>query len=223
MDTLRDILELLYSAYERFSTIQATSRTWYDVVRVREGWERWAAQQPPGSVAVLEPLEADAAAAARPAPAISEWVERLWLHKPARCRYESGLAGERPDAIIRGDCVHQVSSPPESPGMWFGEMLDPAPLIPYLWLQPLGRAVYAGREAIRVRGVPRRKLAEGISPALLWLSADEYDLLVDAERGVLLRITASMDGAAFAGTELVRVVFDEAIPDSVLTSSGPGE
>jgi hypothetical protein len=132
MDTTRDILELLYSAYERFATVQVTGRTWYDVVRVREGWERWAAQQPPGSVAVLEPLEADAAASARPAPAISEWVERLWLHKPSRCRYESGLAGGRRDAIISGDCLDQISSPPESPGAWLAEMLDPAPLIPYL-------------------------------------------------------------------------------------------
>jgi hypothetical protein len=66
-------------------------------------------------------------------------------------------------------------------------------------------------------------LVDGISPVLLWLSADECDLLVDAERGVILRATVSMDGAAFAGTELVRVVFDEAISDRVFTSSGPDE
>jgi hypothetical protein len=223
MDTIRDVLELLYNAYERFSSVQVTVRTWYDVVRQREGWERWAAQEPPGSVAFLEALEADGATSARLDPAIIEWIERLWLHKPSRCRYESGLAGGRRDEIISGDRLDQISSPPESPGSRIAEMLDPAPLIPFLWLQPLGRAAYAGREAIRVRGLPRRKLVDGIAPALLWLGASEYNLLVDAERGVLLRATASMDDEEFAGSEFVHVVFDEAIPDSVFTFARPEE
>jgi hypothetical protein len=87
-------------------------------------------------------------------------------------------------------------------------MLDPAAIIPYLWLEPLDRTRQAGREAIRVRGLPRREVVEELSPTVLRLGADEYELLVDAERGMFFRYIARLDGKVFAGREVLGVAVD---------------
>ncbi len=93
------------------------------------------------------------------------------------------------------------------------DMLDPVTIIPELWLEPLGRETHAGRGAIHVSGLPRKEMEHDISPAVMWLGADAYSLLVDADRGVLLRCTALLDGAAFAGMEVLSVAFDEALSE----------
>ena len=42
--------------------------------------------------------------------------------------------------------------------------------------------------------------------------ADAYDLALDAERGIVLREAASLDGAEYAVTEMLEVAFDESFP-----------
>ena len=58
--------------------------------------------------------------------------------------------------------------------------LDPSWLISGLWMEPGSRLRYAGREAIRVQAKP---IQEDNSEWYWWEGADEYELLVDVERG----------------------------------------
>ena len=57
--------------------------------------------------------------------------------------------------------------------------------------------------------------------AVLWPGADEYDLLVDADRGILLRSVARLGGVAFAGNEFLDVTFDEDLPPDLFTFRPP--
>lgn len=272
MDTVGDVLTLLYTARQRLSSIQVTVRTRHDVARAREAHDRWTAQIPwtaqqsPESVAMLTEVDDDwplsspppigwvsrlwAALHRRPVrwpagtisvptspggkqPPLSayvEWESRLWMQSPSRWRYEGGPWGSPHSTIVRDEPSERSPDPPDFPDPMLTYMLDPVGIIPELWLEPLGRGVQAGREGIRVRGLPRigpmedARLEMGdISPSVLWLGADEYDVLVDAEHGVLLRCAASMDGEEFNRTEIVSVVFDGPIPDSLLSSSPRAE
>lgn len=42
--------------------------------------------------------------------------------------------------------------------------------------------------------------------------ADELDLIVDRERGVLLRVAVVVDGEELSAIEMTEVAFDEAVP-----------
>ena len=89
-----------------------------------------------------------------------------------------------------------------------------------LELRVEGRAAWAGREAVRlVGGVP----AEGWEylPEPLWWGADEYEVLVDAERGVLLRTACRLSGEDFDALEVEEIHYDERFPEEVFDSREP--
>jgi hypothetical protein len=55
-----------------------------------------------------------------------------------------------------------------------------------------GTVMWAGREAVRLRGVPGEEWDWGWDPDPLIWGADEYEAVVDAERGVLLRCASRL-------------------------------
>jgi hypothetical protein len=101
-------------------------------------------------------------------------------------------------------------------------LIDPAPLLPGLELELLDETHHAGRLAHRVRGLPSRVFWHdlfGLSPG-----ADEYTLLIDAERGILLRAAALLEGQEFSVTEVEEVAFDEDLrPDLFVLELASGE
>lgn len=85
-----------------------------------------------------------------------------------------------------------------------------------------GETRKAGREAIRVVGVPEDAWEEWDHwPEPLWWGADEYEFLVDAERGVLLRCASRLDGKDIDALEVEEIHFDERFPEDVFTASEP--
>ncbi len=76
-----------------------------------------------------------------------------------------------------------------------------------------GRADFLARPVYVVLAVPKPAAGlDRLGPALhgLGLGADEYRLLVDAERGVVLRSEALCKGLVFRVIEADLVAFDEA-------------
>ena len=55
-----------------------------------------------------------------------------------------------------------------------------------------GPLTWAGREAVRLRGVPGEEWDWGWDPDPLSWGADEYEVVVDLERGVLLRCASRL-------------------------------
>jgi hypothetical protein len=98
-------------------------------------------------------------------------------------------------------------------------VLDPAALLRSHELRILGRTMHAGRNAMLVEALPSRR-AEVLPEAGLdggW----PLELLVDAERGVLLRSASLLDGEPFLVSEVAGIAFDESLPDQLFVFEAP--
>ena len=84
----------------------------------------------------------------------------------------------------------------------------------------VGRTRQAGREAIRVEATKPGGWDRPPDP--MWWGADDYELLVDAERGVILRLTSCIGGRAFDVTEVLDIHFDEHFPEGTFVLGLPG-
>lgn len=242
MKGLGDLLELIYTARDSFFSIQATFRYWYKQDLMDKARDRWAVQQRPGSVKMLR--STGKSRVVRGDRATTEFLWRFWLQKPSQWRYETQEVGrEASISVIDGDrwwyydatfgkvytnviprqgdfhrrktplsdnltsIKHAVNEVP---------FIDPSFVLSSHALQLAGSAVHAGREAVLVKAVLRQG-KEPIQEPFFWGAADEYELLVDKERGILLRYSARLDGHEYALAAADRVVFDESIPQSTFS------
>lgn len=77
----------------------------------------------------------------------------------------------------------------------------------------------AGRQSVRLTGATVEEWAHDPDP-LLW-GADEYEVVVDAERGVLLRCASRLAGEDIEALEVEEIVFDAKLPEGVFTARQP--
>jgi hypothetical protein len=215
--TLSGLLELLYSASERSRTVQATVERWTDQRREVEllrarGWYR----DPP-------PIPAEEGEWGMAAARV-EATTRIWAAQPYWLRWETSFShdGVRQGAFVGvkegelfwhrfGDGEVQSNEQREGSGtMSIDEerLLDPAPLLGLYCFAIGEETVRLGREAVHV-AAKRRSTERGHDFGPL---ADELDLIVDCERGVLLRVGVVVDGEELSAIEVAEVVFDEAVP-----------
>jgi outer membrane lipoprotein-sorting protein len=227
MTDVVELFELLHGAEESFRTVRATIRVWRDEEKQQLVFERYFEQMQAsgggGMTVMVGFTESD-----EPAPTTTEEVVRLWFEKPSRQREE--VEGPSPRVSVRdgkkswsympnwGAIEHEAA---EDAGGGEGSFLfSPARLLPGVELEPLDETQFAGRQAIRVRARPRdgrqHELDFGHAPG-----ADEYELLVDAERGVLLRVGAYLDGEEFATTEVREIAFDEELDPQIFRFEPP--
>jgi outer membrane lipoprotein-sorting protein len=222
MTDLGDLLELTYGAGESFRTIRATIRTWRDEELYAEAFARFAAASG-GRHATLYAFGGDE----EPADT-TERVERLWWEPPARVRSE--VDGESTWVSDGAQSWHYtpsfgtITSSADESELGPGEaalLLDPAPILGGLDFEIGGRETFIGRDAIRVRARPRRGQVDWHDFGGLAPGADEYALVIDAERGVLLRAAAVFEGKEFVRSELVEVAFDELFPPETFAFDPP--
>ncbi len=96
-------------------------------------------------------------------------------------------------------------------------LIDPSFFATGWELTVLDERTHVGRKTLRVEAV---RVARDSRPAL-WQWIDHYEILVDEERGVLLRYAGIVDGEE-AGIFSVRSVnFDEPIPDAIFSYEPP--
>ena len=121
--------------------------------------------------------------------------------------WQSGGNNQEP-SVATGSIGHDCS--------W---LLDPSPLLtPKLRFEPVGRAMVAGREAIRLHRLPGTAPA-GADPDPLPAWASEIELAVDVERGILLRFATNGVWPAGQRVEFVEIVFDERLPIDIFRPS----
>jgi len=207
---LGDVLELLHGARYRYRTIRATILQRYDQELGLRALERFSDADHRD---LIDPRELGA----------SETVTHVWLEPPGRIREESVDGARRSLAIQDGerwwiydeegyvdsneDDLRVGTSIARSAELLF----NPAPLIGVLRLELLGRDTVAGRPVRLVRGVPRRE-ARRLSTFRLDFDADEIELAVDLERGLLLRRTLRIDGGDYAVLEVRELELDATFP-----------
>jgi outer membrane lipoprotein-sorting protein len=114
-----------------------------------------------------------------------------------------------------GAVVHEQRGPMETTAH---ELLQPIGIVPAAAFEVLGEGTVAGRPTTRVRATPR-----SVPAALhaLGIGADEIELAVDRERGVLLRTEARFEGETFRVVEAASIAFDEQLPADVFVFEAP--
>lgn len=191
---------------------------------------RMVQRRRPGSVAVYgnSSQEVD-----EPEETESPW--RLWIARPDKVRGEFAGGHEGMVTVVdgrtwwswspstgaqtnegRGDAETGVG-----PGI---ALVRPAVILPAVDLEIRGRTTRLGRSAYEVLALPTSRDDEEENPGLLHgigSGAEEYQLLVDAERGVLLRTEARLRGRPFVVLEMDGVAFDEEFPADTFTLEPP--
>lgn len=207
MSELGDVLELLYGARTRFRSVRLEAEEHRNYRLQRQAYERAQREQ---SVTTYAQLTGDG-----DLPEEGEATLRLWFEQPNRFREERVESGR--EMLHLGDGLRWWVSSPEWATVvqegngWEQEasiartLLDPAGLIPATELEVRGRSQVAGRNGIALHATPRGPHPH---PPLAW-GASTHELVVDAERGVLLRVASSLDSVVFETVSVTTIAFDE--------------
>jgi hypothetical protein len=215
----------MQGARGRFSTVRATLRRWEDIALSEEALDRLAARSYPGSMGRTR-VEADAVAGAPPFVR----TYRVWAQRASRWRVEA-TEPDRPLLVEVGntpiwpfDRLFGARStarpdPLDEPAIALHDavawVLDPRMALEELRMRPVGQAEHVGREAVRVAAVNKDK---GQTP-YLGPGAEDYELLVDAAFGVLLRSAARLHGEEFEVIEVDEISFDEDLDEELFSLS----
>jgi len=232
MSELGDLLELLHTSDRRWRTFRGAGHEWRHVERLMEAFERQAARE----TAVTR----NGGRAEGPEPVEQEERWALWVGPEPKVRAEFAVGDETITAVLDGDrwwhwspsdgARTNAADPQDRSSHGTGpgaSLLDTAALLPALALEITGRVEFAERPAIAVRATPLPSERDLYVPSGLHgigSGADEYELLVDAERGVLLRSEARLDGSPFKVVEVNEIAFDDDFPpETFVVELPPGE
>jgi outer membrane lipoprotein-sorting protein len=213
---LAALLELLYSASDRSRTVRAAIHRWNDHAREIDLLRaRGLYRDPP-------PIPPEEGSWGAPDDVI-ESTTHLWAARPSSLRWETTFAGSSGAngasvGVKEGELFwHQfrdgeVSSNERREGggtMSIEEerLLDPSPMLGTYRFDVSGTTAVLDRAAVEV--VATRRIGghyRDFGPL-----ADELALLVDNERGVLLRVAVIVEGEEIAVTEIREIAFDESI------------
>jgi hypothetical protein len=208
----RDIEALLTGAAGRVRTLRAELREWADPEALRRALDRvmpGAGENVPGG----EPVEHES---------------RHWYAAPDRVREERAGAV----TIRRGDtwwvedtqlgALTNEGDPGQTTtgGELIRSWIAPARILPHVELTVVDTDTAAGRRALRVRAVPREGPGGIVDLGFLGNYADEWELQVDAERGVLLATAALSGGERFQSVQALEIAFDEDIEDERFAAPG---
>jgi hypothetical protein len=245
-----DARDLLKRAAESFQTIAMQWDAEYDLALLQRALERSIPELPEllasGAIVRLRPQESKIGHRAQDQSYRHNW--RLWWRKPSCWRddviWDNGAIAVN---VICGDLASAYISPLRTvytnlrPAELFARLrntftfrvkhrvptlanrlqqvplVDPSFLVDGWALTVLGERNHAGRKALSIRAI---RLDEGVRPEV-WDFVEEYHVLADLERGVLLRYAGIVAGRE-AGVFSVRsVCFDEPVTDEVFTYKPP--
>jgi hypothetical protein len=183
--------------------------------------KRWAASRPKGSVqiATLRHSSSDGRGSIEmPEDEITVQNSRLWLDSSSRWRYEVDVPGGRVAVFVTdgplwwsfAPSLHahsNESAPDRYPGQrehqeW--PLFHPEEVLANLIVTSTRLEDREGRPIEAIEAVARGDYA----PFSLPSGADSYHLLVDRDRGVVLRMAARADGIEFSSIEITSLELD---------------
>jgi hypothetical protein len=214
---LGDFLEAVHGAHRSLRSAQGTLREWRDEQLISSlEWDYWP----------------DEAGENRRRPAEDEFEQLtdFKLALPDRVRVETRVPGDKPNAIVVCDGSRRatwfrdwgadVEDEDRSNVSWVlgpvGRLLDPFWLLGFLEFDAPRQATRAGRQVLIARGRPRYPLPWPFGPA------DEHELIVDQERGTLIRLAGKCRGGEAFVHELVELEHDVKFDDESFVLVPPG-
>ncbi|HEY1521358.1 MAG TPA: DUF4245 family protein [Solirubrobacteraceae bacterium] len=226
------LLVLLQGADVAFRSVAATWRVWRHEERLRQAFVADAEEQKRRGASI----SIGRAGGSAPEPPENEEIVRIWREGD---RFREEHDGGRRDgyyAVGVGRCWWmwdermgaRSNQDDVSVGSGVGQelaiMLDPTPLLSSLRFRAIGRSSVAGRSTVTAHASPRPqdpRHARSVGLHQLGTGADEYELQIDQERGVLLAATAIRDGQPFHGITALTIRFDEPILDETFQFKAP--
>ena len=230
MSDLGDLLELMYAAHSRATSVRAVLTEWSDTDLWRESARRWAETGPRRSRALLvaESRGVDTGSTER-------HTHRVWRRYPGPSwRVESdrapyphvtimngrhwwgsdGRGGTLTNVRADGSMVENMGG--SLPSRFIELIFDPASLLSSTSIDVGEETIVAGRKAREAvaRWRPGIDLVQ-----IDWPYADAIKLAVDAELGVLLLFEALLDQRPFLRWQAEEIVFGEDLNDGLF--AGP--
>jgi outer membrane lipoprotein-sorting protein len=212
MGQLAELLELLDGAGRRYSALRATTHIRVVTALAAEALQRHQESLGDRRTSAL-------AAQARREPATVETEMRVWLDRPDRMRVELVRDGARNETFVddgerewshtRGSAAFTHPSQ-KAHRYGFEPLFRPHTMLARVQLHPLGEAEWAGRRALHARATTRPGRPDFTFE--LPPGAESFDLLIDRERGVILRLAAFLAGDEFHTLEVGEIAFDETLP-----------
>ena len=223
-----NVAALMNDSRHRWSTLRARGFEWRDHELLLQAFRRGT---PTGGTWIQGKFTG-------PLPDRDPWS--LWISLPDDVRTEFRVGTEPVTAVIRGSTWWSYSpsrggltndgDEHASHGMGSGyPMTDPAGLSQAFAFGPTTSTTFLDRPALEVSARPvdpeSFDFMEGIevdrAQSELGRGADEYRLHIDAERGVVLRSEARLQGRPFRVIEMEQISFDERLPDETFTLELP--
>jgi hypothetical protein len=234
---LGDVLELLHTSPDRWQTLRLVGRERRHLARFNQAWEKSiaAAQRNSrvGSLMSFAPALVPGEPREAPETTVEHW--RLWHAKPDKIRTEFPVGTDTVTAVFAGSQWWSWSRSKgyltNSAGMQAGHGLGPAEvlvetpsLLGSLKLQSVSRTTFLFRSAYLVGAIPAN-LDEHAPPFVLHAlgaGADRYELVVDAEVGVVWRSQAELAGEAFRVLEVDELGVNEPLDDELFRHDNLG-
>lgn len=228
MDDLGTVLALLHGAPSRVRRLRAEIVSRVDSALSRKAFERSAE----GHVTVYAYAEDDDE---EPEPAEVTFRARVWADRERRWERAEREGMHEELAVRRGGTWwrwdrhngaitnegddHATTTVAEELAWLLGGIR----LVALLELTAIDRGAVAGRPTWRCRAVPSADDDHDRFDLhrLPGYGADEYELDVDAQTGIVLRVAGRLDGEVFSEHEVVDLGVDEELPDELFEFTSP--
>jgi len=225
----QNIAAIMNGSRQRWRTLRAQGFEWRDHELLVEAFRR---EIPAGATTF------EAGFAGPPLPGREPWS--LWVSLPADVRTEFQAGTETVTAVVRGSTwwsyspsrggISNEGNDRTRHGMGVAyPMTDPAAFSRALAFGPATSTTFVGRPALEVSAhaidLTSLDFTEEIeadrAQSDLGVGAAEYRLHIDAERGIVLRSEARLEGRPFRIIEMEQISFDEELPDETFTLKLP--
>lgn len=236
MSELGDLLALLHDGRDRVRRLRAEIVTRVDEEAAAAAF-RSATERSGGGVVWYGEISPEEDGDDE--PPVREMRTRIWLDRDERLEREETAGRHERLALRRGgiwwswdpyrgsvsnEDDEEVGTSMAEESKW---ILGGLAVVATLRLEPLGPGEVAGRRTRRCRAVPRPGAGDDARHRTLhdlpaW-GADCYELDVDAEHGLILRVVGSFEGTTFSETEVVELGVDEPFSDELFVFVSPDE
>ncbi|VAW33355.1 hypothetical protein MNBD_CHLOROFLEXI01-933, partial [hydrothermal vent metagenome] len=225
------LLELLYSARNKFDSVQMQWVYAYDINVLHEIFDN----QNDKSRTLLKAVDSKRLILPSDHSNFSFVHQKLLIQKQQFMRYERKVDKSEPTTQIVVDkrewnitssnrrkgriqyCEkdNSVNVMDEVLEIQAGELLDPSFLLSSHDISVIGEEQFLNREVIRVRVFPRKGKDQG-RESYFWHSTNEIEILVDKQRGTMLKYVLKLNASDFAYCTVTKIIFDANIPESDL-------
>jgi hypothetical protein len=226
-----EVRQLLQSSPSRWRTLKAAGWHMTRGELAGQAWYPGVPSKIPRRVGALPPSDRGRRAS------LFEHSEAwsLWVVQPDRVRAEFQARGEDIKMVGVGStwwswgsalgAITNLGNPQLGHGRGPGyALIALGPALQEVELEVIGATTFLGRHAIEVTAHSRHIQREAekrqdrpIGLPELGAGADDYSLLVDAERGTLLHSEAHMNGHSFRVVSMRAVTYDDAVPDEMFS------